>query len=240
MFSNDLYDPKRIRALFDEMAATYGIVNLVSSMGFGWLWRRQVLGQVSFPAGGRVADLMSGMGELWPAIASRVGRGSILAVDISPVMSRRARANWQDRKCQLDLRVSDVLATPLEPDSVDVVVSSFGLKTFNPDQLVRLAEVINAALRPGGVYSLIEVSVPPNRLLRSLYMFYLCRVIPVIGRLFLGNPDNYRMLGIYTQHFGSAQTTVQALQQAGLQAEYRSYFFGCATGVVGSKPTSNG
>lgn len=239
MVSNDLYDPKRIRALFDEMAATYGIVNLVSSFGFNWWWRSQVIRQVPFPPGGRVADLMSGMGELWPTIASRVGGGSILAVDISPVMSRRARANWQDSKCQLDLRVADVLATPLEPNSVDVVVSSFGLKTFNPDQLARLAEVISAALRPGGVYSLIEVSVPPNCLLRSLYMFYLCRIIPLIGRLLLGNPDNYRMIGIYTEHFGSAHTTLEALQKAGLHAEYRSYFFGCATGVVGCKPASD-
>jgi hypothetical protein len=28
------YDPARVRALFDEMAATYGIVNLVASFGF--------------------------------------------------------------------------------------------------------------------------------------------------------------------------------------------------------------
>jgi len=72
--------------------------------------------------------------------------------------------------------------------------------------------------------------------LRAAYMFYLKWVIPLIGRLLLGNPDCYRMLGVYTQAFGNATHFAGCLRKAGLEVDPVSYFFGCATGVRGRKP----
>lgn len=91
-------------------------------------------------------------------------------------------------------------------------------------------------LRLGGVFSFVEISVPPARLLRLLYLFYLNRIIPWIGRLFLGNPANYRMLGVYTQAFGDCRHFAECLRHHGLEVSQVSYFFGCASGVRGSKP----
>jgi demethylmenaquinone methyltransferase/2-methoxy-6-polyprenyl-1,4-benzoquinol methylase len=67
-------------------------------------------------------------------------------------------------------------------------------------------------------------------------MFYLNKIIPIIGRLFLGNPVCYRMLGAYTEAFGNARHFAECLREAGLKAVLVSYFFGCATGVRGFKP----
>jgi ubiquinone/menaquinone biosynthesis C-methylase UbiE len=78
--------------------------------------------------------------------------------------------------------------------------------------------------------------VPPLLPLRAAYMFYLKWVIPLIGRLLLGNPDCYRMLGVYTQAFGNATHFAGCLRKAGLEVDPVSYFFGCATGVRGRKP----
>lgn len=84
---------------------------------------------------------------------------------------------------------------------------------------------------------MVEVSRPAGWALEGLYMFYLKRVIPVLGRLMLGNPENYRLLGVYTQNFGDCRALREALTEAGLEARFERYFFGCATGVSGSKPT---
>ncbi len=65
---------------------------------------------------------------------------------------------------------------------------------------------------------------------------YLKTVIPILGRILLGNPDNYRMLGVYTERFGSCRGLVKVLSEAGLEATYGESFFGCATGVFGSRP----
>ena len=121
----------------------------------------------------------------------------------------------------------------LPPGSADVVLSSFGLKTLSADQLRVLARQVHEVLVPGGRLSAVEISVPPSRWLRPVYMFYLRRVIPMIGTMLLGNPDNYRWLGVYTDAFGDCSDACVAFSESGLEVEMVSFFFGCATGIVG-------
>ena len=75
------------------------------------------------------------------------------------------------------------------PDhSADFIVCSFGLKTFNETQLGTLADEVVRLLKPGGVFSFIEISVPQNAL-RPAYMFYLKKLIPL--------PVSYTHLDVY-------------------------------------------
>jgi ubiquinone/menaquinone biosynthesis C-methylase UbiE len=83
---------------------------------------------------------------------------------------------------------------------------------------------------------MIEISVPPSRLLRVLYLFYLKVCIPLLGALLLGNPENYRLLGVYTERFVNCQRFAAMLERSGLEVHYHSHFAGCATSVSGSKP----
>jgi ubiquinone/menaquinone biosynthesis methyltransferase len=228
------YDPESVRSLFDEMASTYGYVNLLSSFGFTARWRHQAVTDLPLASASCVVDLMSGMGELWRSL-SRVLPASarVVGVDFSPEMTRRARKAWH---FAVDITVADVLQWDAMPSSADAVVCSFGLKTFDRDQQQRLASTVARLLKPGGVYSFIEISVPSFPPLRMAYMFYLKWIIPLVGRMLLGNPECYRMLGVYTQAFGNAAHFASCLKNAGLEGTAVSYFFGCATGVRGTKP----
>jgi demethylmenaquinone methyltransferase/2-methoxy-6-polyprenyl-1,4-benzoquinol methylase len=237
MQQSNIYDPVFVSSLFDEMSATYGLVNLVSSFGFCRRWRLQCIQQVQVFKGARVVDLMSGMGELCPAIATSVGSGgNVVAVDISPVMCSKARLCHVERlACPLEVIEADALCSSLPSESADVVLASFGLKTFSLDQISQLAKEVRRLLKPGGLFSLIEISVPPSALLRGPYMLYLKRGIPLIGRLLMGNPENYRLLGVYTEAFGSCHSVASAFRAVGLDVEVRSFFFGCATALVGRR-----
>jgi ubiquinone/menaquinone biosynthesis C-methylase UbiE len=92
---------------------------------------------------------------------------------------------------------------------------------------------IKKILKNGGQLSLIEVSKPSFAPLKIFYLFYLQKVIPILGRLFLGNLDTYRMLGIYTLAFGNCEVAHQQFEKAGLPCQTFSLFFGCATGIYG-------
>ena len=109
-------------------------------------------------------------------------------------------------------------------------INCYGLK------LGAWTQNILTMLKPGGRFSLIEISVPPSLVLRYPYMFYLKSIIPLVGRIFMGNPENYRMLGIYTDAFRNCEQFSKELNRIGLVASSTSHFFGCATGVIGYKP----
>lgn len=241
MSNTEIYEPDFVQALFDEMATTYDMVNRISSFGFNSRWRRQCLEAIPISPGDQVLDMMSGMGELSVQLAKSVANvRAITAVDFSPVMcgSARRRAEGVGR-CPIEIVSADVLTVDLPRASFDVILSTFGLKTFSIEQRERLAQRVRELLKPGGRLSFLEISVPPSRVLSVPYLFYLRRVIPWIGAMLLGNPENYRLLGVNTGGFGDCAETCELFRAAGLEVEMASYFHGCATGIVGRRPLAS-
>ena len=119
---------------------------------------------------------------------------------------------------------------------IDHVVSAFGLKTLSSTDISRLFLEVSRILRPDGTFSFLEISVPSSGLLRVPYNFYLSYIIPVVGRILLGDVDCYRMLGRYTNAFGECGRIAERAREVGLEVSVRSHFFGCATSLVGVKP----
>lgn len=235
---DSIYDPAYVQRLFDEMSTSYDRMNYLTSFGFSHRWRRQFVEAVGIRAGMKVCDLMAGRGECWSAIQKMLGaRGTLIAVDFSSGMLRGAHGRIKSpRALEIEIRHEDVLKTEIESASIDVVVSGFGLKTFSPSQLEQLAQQVFRILKPGGLFSFVDVSVPPALPLRVAYMFYLKRIIPLLGRLLLGNPESYRMLGVYTERFRNCHLAREAFEGAGLTTRAESYFYGCATGLTGIRP----
>ena len=237
--TNDkLYDPGFVKSLFDEMSKTYGTVNTLSSLGFCIHWRKQCADLVDFDNVEHVVDLMSGMSELSIAIEKRFStKAHFTSIDLSPNMCALGRKNATRLGMDhIEIVNGDALAMDLEDESVDVVVSTFGLKTFSEEQLHQLARETHRILKPNGQIGFLEISVPGFWLLRCLYMFYIRWLIPIIGRLLMGNPDNYRLLGVYTNRFKNCTEVIQIFEDVGFELEPKSFFFGCASGFRGRKP----
>lgn len=236
--SMGIYDSDYVENLFDEMAGTYERVNYLSSFGFSHRWRKQFIQKIQPQPGMVVCDLMCGMGECWSSIAPYLApHGRLITLDLSQAMLQGAKKQTA-KYPHLEIQIikDNALTNYLPDESVDCVICGFGLKTFTPEQQEILAAQIQRILKPQGIFSLIEVSVPTSWLFQGLYMFYLKKIIPLVGGLLLGNPENYRMLGIYTEKFQNCQHMMSVLSQRGLVASYHPYFYGCATGVSGFKP----
>ena len=237
---HDIYDPDFVRGVFDRCGPAYRRWSLVASFGFVALWRRQcVAGLAEPPASAPVGfDLMAGTGETWPLLLRRWPHiGAITAVDISSQMNRRALERLNARHAgRVRLVEADVLAMDLPSGGADFVISTFGMKTFDPDQIERFAATLACLLSPGGTFSIIEASDPRGWMLRPLYNAYLRRVLPWIERLFLRGAQDFAMIGTYTARFGDCRHLARALAANGLEARVTRHFFGCATGVVGRRP----
>lgn len=215
------------------MGPSYDIMNLATSFGFSEIWRAQCVRNLKIPNGAVIADLMSGSGEAWTYLQGPVKAGGrLISVDISSVMCDRQKRRIQSLSIPVDVHCENALRLSLPSSSVDFIISVFGLKTFAPTQLTQLAGEMFRVLRPGGSCSLLEISIPNSLLLRVPYRFYISHVIPLAGRLFLKDIECYKMLGVYTEAFGSCSRVINFFSDAGFEATLNNHFFGCATSIV--------
>jgi ubiquinone/menaquinone biosynthesis methyltransferase len=234
----DLYDAAAVRGLFNRMSRSYERMNIVMSFGFSVRWRRQMMRLL--PAGEhrrRVLDAMSGMGETWAEVLRGIPDAEPAALDFSERMIEHGATRNRDRfGSRFVLLCQDVLDNDLGDGAFDVVVSAYGMKTFNEEQSRRFADQLARLLRPGGTFSFVEVTEPPNRVLRALYDFYLSRVVPIVGVALVSDPVEYRMLHRYLRAYGDGSRTSAALAgHPALQVERRRLFFGCATSWTGTR-----
>lgn len=234
----DIYNPKYVEQLFDKMSGSYERINVFFSFGFTSYCRNAMMRSIEKMEGSEleILDLMTGMGETWEAIKQRFPHSTLTGLDISEGMiSRAERKNREKYRQSIILARQNVLESNLESGKYDIVVSAFGLKTFSQSQIEILAEEVKRVLKPGGRFVFIEISAPQNFLMNQFYRFYLGKVTPIITRLLLGDPVEYRMLWEYTRNFKDAKWVADIFTKAGLETAFDSYFFGCATGIHGVK-----
>ena len=230
-----------MKGVFDRCSEKYIAFSWACSFGFTERWRRQCVAALPAPAAAapRGYDLMAGTGEAWPHLLRRLPQiESITAVDISSGMHRRAMERLhRHRAHKIAFVEDDVLASNLPAESADFVISTFGLKTFNHEQHRRLAKLVARTLKPGGAFSMIEASDPKGWWLRPLYLFHLKTVLPLVERLLLRGAQDFAMIGTYSTNFGDARAFAGMLRDEGLEVRFDRFFFGCATGVAGRKPS---
>jgi len=233
----DIYDSGYIRTLFDRMSSSYDRMNYIFSFGFSHRWRRQFLEHIpKRRTDVQIIDLLTGMGETWKHVKTRFPASELTALDFSQGMLMHAdKKNKKQFNNMINLVEQDVLNPSLPDEGFDAVICAFGLKTFNREQLQALATLTKRILKPGGHFSFIEVSIPGSKILKGCYMFHLRNIVPLVGKLFLGNPREYNMLWQYTERYSNSREVAAIFSVAGLEVTYDSYFNGCATGVHGSK-----
>lgn len=236
----DIYDPEFVADLFDRCSSNYRRWSAVSSFGFIAMWRYQCVARLDTPSNPRpvVVDLMAGTGEVWPYLLRRFPNlKTVTALDISHRMHLEAvdqlHGRYADRITHIE---ANALKTDLPTDCADLLVSTFGLKTFNRTQQAILAQQIARVLKPGGSFALIDASDPKGWVFRPLYRFYLDKVLPRIEQFFLRGAKDFSMIGAYTRNFGDCSAMAEALRAEGLDVSLRKHFFGCATSVAGTKP----
>lgn len=234
---NNIYNPEYVKGLFNKMSSSYERMNFITSFGFSIRWRRQFLEtfkQTNHKV--EIIDLLTGMGETWNATKNKLPNSTLTVLDFSDGMLKYAKQKSEAKfNNEIIVLQQDILNNKLPSNHYDFVTCAFGLKTFNDEQLNILAFETKRILKSGGQFSFIEVSKPSNKILKTFYGFYLGKIIPILGRLLLGNPEEYKMLWQYTNKFDNAKKATEIFTNAGLKTKFNSYFYGCATGFYGTK-----
>lgn len=110
-------------------------------------------------SGATVLDIGCGAGMDLLLAARAVGpRGRAIGVDMTDSMAAQARAGAAAAGLtNVEVRIGDALALPVESNSIDVVISN-GVLNLTPDKEAAFAEVFRV-LRPGGQFLYADIVV---------------------------------------------------------------------------------
>jgi len=212
-----------VRRMFDRVAPRYDLANTVFSLGQDRAWRQAAARAAGLADGQSAVDVACGTGALTRELAALAPGATVLGVDFSWEMVRRAagppgppghppgvpRTPPAAPACL----VGDALRLPLRDSSVDLVTIAFGLRNL-PEPGRGLLE-FRRVLRPGGRLVVCEFSQPVVPVLRGVYRRYLTRLMPVAARRLTSDPEAYqylaRSIGAWPDQAGLAVW----LQQAG-------------------------
>lgn len=242
MDPNEIYDPDYVADLFDRCTLAYRRWSAVASFGMVRRWRKLCVKNIpsNIDSTGVFFDLMAGTGEVWPHLLTRYPDiKNIKAIDNSIRMHESAMAQLhKQRSDRISHLKANVLDVDLPANAADCVLSTFGLKTFNVEQQNRIAQQVHYVLKPNGTFCFIEASDPTSWVLHPFYRFYMDQCLPLVERLALKGAQDFSMIGTYTKHFHNCDDFKEALIAQGLIVHSFEDFFGCATGVYGSKPAN--
>jgi demethylmenaquinone methyltransferase/2-methoxy-6-polyprenyl-1,4-benzoquinol methylase len=79
------------------------------------------------------------------------------------------------------------------------VTISFGIRNF--ENLNRALEEIYRVLRSRGRLIVLEFSLPQKRVVRTIYLFYFRKILPIIGTIISGDRSAYRYLNNTVETF---------------------------------------
>ncbi|OON69373.1 class I SAM-dependent methyltransferase [Hymenobacter sp. CRA2] len=236
----ELFETGFVRNLFNQLAPNYHWHEQMAC-GLTNRWRREAVDLLpALPPASVVIDLMSGGGEMWPALRQRLGPAAqVHAVDFAPAMLAQARARQQQaaQYARTTLHHADALTCPLPDEAADALVCGFGLKTLAATDFEPLARETRRLLRPGGSFVLLELTLPRHGWRRAAFMRYLRLVLPLIAWLSRGRAALHRYLPFYAHSFANLDAVEGAFHVAGFeQVRQVPLLLGCATALVGRKP----
>jgi demethylmenaquinone methyltransferase/2-methoxy-6-polyprenyl-1,4-benzoquinol methylase len=202
--------------MFDAIAGRYDFLNHLLSAGIDRRWRKRAIRSLALTGHERVLDLCTGTADLAiAAVCATPAAARVVGVDFAGVMLRVGREKL--RRARLDDRVTlvrgDATRLPVADSSVDAVTIAFGIR--NVDETAVACAEIRRVLKPGGRLAILEFAVPTTPGVSALYLWYLNRVLPFIGRAVSHHNAAYGYLPASIGAFASPDAFVKILRQSG-------------------------
>ena len=220
--------------MFDRIAPTYDLVNRLLSFGLDIRWRKKVATHLPAPGDMVLLDLATGTGDQVISL-TRTGRlREAVGMDMSAGMLALGREKVKHLKLSgtITMLEGDATNMPLEDGRFDAVTISFGIRNVvHIDQA--LAEMCRV-LKPGGRAIILEFSLPKSALVRAGHLFYLRRILPLVGGLVSGDSSAYRYLNTTIESFPYGDAFCDLMTGAGFSsATAHRLTLGVATIYVG-------
>ncbi|HUU58132.1 MAG TPA: ubiquinone/menaquinone biosynthesis methyltransferase [Phycisphaerae bacterium] len=191
---DSLLSPEDNRRMFDRIARPYDLLNRLLSFGLDRGWRREAAAMLGPRPGGRYLDVGCGTGSVGIEVLRQCPGAHVVGIDPAEEMLTVAREKVHRAGLAeaISLQVGDATALPFEGASFAGVIGAFSLR--NIAYRARAVGEMRRVLSPGGRVVMLELTVPPGRIVRLGHRLYTRWVVPTAGRLIARSGDAYRYL----------------------------------------------
>jgi len=220
---------EQVERMFDTISGEYDGLNRVISLGADVKWRKKVIKMVLETDPDTILDIATGTGDLALQFA-RVSNARVVGLDLSEGMLSVARkkADADSLSKTLEFVRGDSEALPFEDSSFDAITVSFGIRNF--EHLEQGLKEIFRVLSPGGIFVILETSVPKDFPFKQGYYLYTKAILPLVGRVFSRDKVAYRYLSDSAAIFPFGEKLNNILRKCGfIDVENKPQTFGVAT-----------
>ena len=225
-----------IAQMFDRIALRYDFLNHFFSLHIDKIWRRKAVNELRGRPLDHVLDVATGTGDLALTIQKRLHPGHITGVDISEGMLAIGRKKIEKKglEQQISLQYGDSEALQFADYTFDAVAVAFGVRNF--EHLEKGLGEMFRVLKTGGKLVVLELSIPKNRIVRSIFHFYFFRILPLVGRTLSKDDHAYNYLPDSVQSFPHGAEFRNILENCGFKnVKIRPLTFGIASIYAGIK-----
>lgn len=232
---SSLSKKEQVAKMFDTISGNYDNLNRVISFGIDVKWRKKVLQLVARTNPENVLDIATGTGDL-AILMAKTGAKKIIGLDISAGMLEIGKSKIEEKKLSqtIEMVLGDSENVPFEDHFFDAITVAFGVRNF--EHLEKGLSEILRVLKPGGIFVVLETSVPVKTPYRQGYNFYTKNILPLIGKLFSKDDVAYGYLSESAASFPYGEAFNNILRKTGfINVEAMPQTFGVATIYSASK-----
>lgn len=232
---SDLGKKEQVTQMFDTISGHYDGLNRVISFGIDIKWRKKVVNIVKEAKPKTILDIATGTGDLAINLAETDAE-NIVGFDISPGMLTIGKEKIKNKNLdsKIDMILGDSENMPFNDNSFDAITVAFGVRNF--ETLENGLKEILRVLKPGGIFVILETSMPDKTPYRQGYNFYTKNILPLIGRMFSKDKTAYKYLCESASQFPYGEALNNILRNIGfIDVNDLPQTFGVATIYTASK-----
>jgi demethylmenaquinone methyltransferase / 2-methoxy-6-polyprenyl-1,4-benzoquinol methylase len=211
---------RRVRSVFDRVAARYDLMNDAMSAGLHRVWKDIAAAKLNPQPGEAILDVAGGTGDIARRLkkrveAARARRGGPMArIIVSDINQEMLAAGLARGDEGLTWIAADAERLPFPDRAFDAVIISFGIR--NVTNIDKALADMRRVLRPGGRFYCLEFSRLAIAPLRPAYDLYSFNAIPALGQWLAGDKEAYQYLVESIRRFPDQERFAAMMREAGL------------------------
>ena len=211
--------------VFNKVASNYDLMNDLMSAGAHRYWKECLLDWLKPTYGMNIIDVAGGTGDIARRFLNRInGEGVVTVCDPNTNMTKYGIQKKYQYEDKINWVNADAESLPFEDNTFDAYLVSFGARNFS--DINQSLHEARRVLKNNGRLLCLEFSKVQNVNLAKMYSLY-SKIIPVIGKVVVGDEKPYEYLTDTIEKFPSQETFRSIIQDNNFsEVEYRNIFNG--------------